>query len=194
MFGNRLGWGISVLLAALMLFVVFQLGKISQIQKPSHGVVMRTGNVVLELESRPQLLDPIQLPFEPQAIMPERVDPVDVSSLYDEAIAEYHKAEKDKGLDAVLAREGLGIALETKALAEKDPAAQQRLLGESLEAFLRMQPDDTGPRRAYALYHQGRINLQLQKKAEAKALFEKVKGMNPPKELADLVERRLSES
>jgi hypothetical protein len=91
MFGNRLGWGISVLLAALMLFVVFELGKISQIQKPSHGVVMRTGNVTLELESRPQLLDPIQLPFHPQALMPERVDPADASPLYQQAIAEYHK-------------------------------------------------------------------------------------------------------
>jgi hypothetical protein len=55
-----------------------------------------------------------------------------------------------------------------------------------------MQPAEEGPRRAYALYHQGRINLVLGKRAEAKALFEKVKGMSPPKELADLVDRRLA--
>ena len=57
---------------------------------------------------------------------------------------------------------------------------------------MRMQPSEEGPRRAYALYHQGRINLLLGKKAEAKTLFEKVKGMTPPKELTDLIDRRLA--
>jgi hypothetical protein len=110
----------------------------------------------------------------------------------DEAIGVYRTCDSGTTIENVLCREGLGIALETKAVGEKDVAARQKLLEESLDAFLRMQPLDDGPRRAYALYHQGRINLIMGKKAEAKTLLEKVKGMSPPKELADLIERRLA--
>lgn len=110
----------------------------------------------------------------------------------DEAISVYRTCDEGTTIENVLCREGLGIALETKAVADKDPAARQKLLEESLDAFLRMQPDETGPRRVYALYHQGRINLLLGKRAEAKTLLEKVKGMTPPRELAELVERRLA--
>jgi hypothetical protein len=110
----------------------------------------------------------------------------------DEAIALYRTCDQGKEIENVLCREGLGIALETKASTEKETAARQKLLEESLEAFLRMQPAEDGARRAYALYHQGRLQLLLGKRAEAKALLEKVKAMTPPKELADLIERRLS--
>jgi len=110
----------------------------------------------------------------------------------DEAIGVYRTCDSGTDIENVLCREGLGIALETKAVSEKDTAARQKLLEESLDAFLRMQPADDGPRRAYALYHQGRINLLLGKRAEAKSLLEKVKAMLPPKELADLVDRRLA--
>jgi len=110
----------------------------------------------------------------------------------DEAIAVYHTCETGPGIQNVLCREGLGIALETKAADEKDVNARQKLLEQSLDAFLRMQPADDGPRRAYALYHQGRLNQLLGKKSEAKALFEKVKGMSPPRELGTLVELRLA--
>lgn len=109
----------------------------------------------------------------------------------DEAIDVYRTCDQGKEIENVLCREGLGIALESKAMAEKEPAARQKLLEEALGAFLRMQPAEDGPRRAYALYHQGRMNLVLGKRAEAKALLEKVKEMKPPKELADLIERRL---
>ena len=93
----------------------------------------------------------------------------------DEAIAEYKQGPDGKGLDGVLAREGLGIALETKAQAEKDAAARQKGLEEALAVFKTMQPDEKGPRHAYALYHQGRILALLGKNAEAKAAFEKAK-------------------
>lgn len=110
----------------------------------------------------------------------------------DEAIAEYRKAERDKTIEGVLAREGLGIALETKALASTDAAAKQKGLEEALAAFTAMQPDEAGPRRAYALYHQARITETLGKRAEAKALFEKAKALTPPPELAELLEKRLA--
>ena len=92
MFGNRLGWGISGVLAALMLLGVYKIGQISQIQKPSQGLVMKTGNVSLNLETRPELLAPIQLPFDLAALMPARVDDADVSSIYRDAIAEFRAA------------------------------------------------------------------------------------------------------
>lgn len=110
----------------------------------------------------------------------------------DEAIAEYRKYQKGKTLDAVLAREGLGIALEMKATQEKDAATRQRGLEEALTVFQQMQPDEKGPRHAYALYHQGRILALLGKTGEAKAAFEKAKDLGKEKELPSLIEERLA--
>ncbi len=111
----------------------------------------------------------------------------------DEAIAEYRKAQDSKLLDGVLAREGLGIALETKAQAEKDAAARQKGLEEALVVFQAMQPDEKGPRRAYALYHQGRILGLLGKTAEATEAFKKAKEQGGGEgALADQIEERLA--
>lgn len=110
----------------------------------------------------------------------------------DEAITEYKRGQNGKGLEGVLAREGLGLAQEMKAEADKDATARQKGLEEALATFTAMQPDDKGPRRAYALYHQGRIQALLGKTADAKATLEKAKeaGKESP-ELAPLVEARL---
>jgi hypothetical protein len=110
----------------------------------------------------------------------------------DEAITEYKKGQVGRTLDNVLAREGLGIAIETKAEAEKDAGTRQRGLEEALAVFQTMQPDEKGPRRAYALYHQGRILDLLQKKAEAKAALEKAKELGGEGPLADLIDERLA--
>jgi tetratricopeptide (TPR) repeat protein len=110
----------------------------------------------------------------------------------DEAITEYRKHQGGKTLDAVLAREGLGIALETKATAEKDAAARQKGLEEALSVFTSMQPDEKGARYAYALYHQGRILALLGKTADAKAKFEKAKELAPGSALASLIDERLA--
>jgi predicted negative regulator of RcsB-dependent stress response len=110
----------------------------------------------------------------------------------DEAITELRKAQGQTGLDGVLARESLGLAIEQKAEAEKDAAARQKGLEEALAMFQAMQPDEKGPRRAYALYHQGRVLELLGKHAEAKTAFGKAKelGKEAP-ELAELIEQRL---
>ena len=110
----------------------------------------------------------------------------------DEAIAMYRSGQGVIGIDGVLAREGLGIALETKAGTEKDPAARQKLLEESLAAFTTMQPDAAGVRHVYALYHQGRLQMTLGKRDEAKASFEKAKELATSTDLAELIERRLA--
>ncbi len=112
----------------------------------------------------------------------------------DEAIAAYKTGTAAKTIEGVLCREGLGIALEAKASAEKDPAARQKGLEEALAAFAVVQTDEAGPRRAYALYHQARIQLLLGKRADARALFEKAKDANKDAdgEIAELIEKRLA--
>jgi hypothetical protein len=111
----------------------------------------------------------------------------------DEAITEYKKGVTGKGLDGVLAREGLGLAQEMKAEAEKDPGAKQKGLEEALATFASMQPDETGPRRAYALYHQGRMLDVMQKTADAKAMFEKAKAAaKDSTELAPMIDERIA--
>lgn len=116
------------------------------------------------------------------------------SGKIDDAIAEYRKGSAAKTVEGLLCREGLGLALEAKAAAENDAAARQKGLEEALVAFTAMQPDEAGPRRAYALYHQGRLQALLGKRAEAKALFEKAKTTNKDAdhEIADLIEKRLA--
>ena len=97
------------------------------------------------------------------------------------------------GRSRACCREGLGLALEAKAAAEKDAAARQKGLEEALATFATEQPEDNGPRRAYALYHQARLQLLLGKRADARSLFEKAKEAGKDDlELMDLVEKRLA--
>jgi len=113
----------------------------------------------------------------------------------DDAIATYRQGATVPGPDGVLAREGLGLALEMKATAkEADAATRQKGLEEALAAFKSMQPDDKGPGAGYAHYHQGRILVLLGKKDEAKAEFQKAKDIGKDKDpdLAELVDMRLA--
>jgi hypothetical protein len=111
----------------------------------------------------------------------------------DEAIAELGKCTEGVEVQHVTCRENLAIALEAKALANPDKAAQTRGLEEALTAFTKMQPLDDGPRRVFAVYHQGRLQIVLGKKAEAKVLLEKAKTLKPPADLAEAIDRRLAE-
>lgn len=111
----------------------------------------------------------------------------------DEAIAEYRQGIADRTIEGVLCREGLGLALEAKAAAEKDATARQKGFEEALAEFTTVQPDEAGPRRAYALYHQARIQLLLGKQADAKALFAKAKEAGKDERaLIELIDRRLA--
>jgi tetratricopeptide (TPR) repeat protein len=79
-----------------------------------------------------------------------------------------------------------------KATQEKDATARQKGLEEALATFKSMQPDDKGPRAAYALYHQGRMLALLGKRDEAKAVFEKAKELGKNTDLAERVDERLA--
>ena len=89
MFGNRLGWGISAVLAAFTLFLFWQLARLNAISPPSRGIVARTGNVSLNLAQDSQKLDPITLPFNVASLLPKMTDAADPAPIYAEAIADY---------------------------------------------------------------------------------------------------------
>jgi hypothetical protein len=109
---------------------------------------------------------------------------------YDAAIAEYESCRSRDDIQGVLCREDLGIAQEAMALAG-DASGKQAGFEKALETFKTMQPDDQGPRYAYALYHQGRLNITLTKFDDARALLEKAKALAANTDLATLINRRL---
>jgi tetratricopeptide (TPR) repeat protein len=112
----------------------------------------------------------------------------------DEAITAYRAGIGLPEPEGVIAREGLGIALEQKATAEKDATARQRGFEDALVAYQSMQPDPAGPRYAYGQYHVGRILVLLGKNDEAKAAFTKAKeaAKGSTDMLPELIEKRLA--
>src|SRR2546423_1332234 len=90
MFGNRLGWLLSGLLTVLIFLLTWYISTLNVISPPSVGIVAKTGNVSLNLASHPEILDPIQLPFNPQAVMPAMADPTDAGKSYRQAIEAYN--------------------------------------------------------------------------------------------------------
>ncbi len=112
---------------------------------------------------------------------------------FDEALAEYKRCATVVGIEGVVCREGIGLAIEAKAAADKDTKVQQTGYEAALAAFKAEQPDDTGPRAAYAHYHQGRMLFLLNKKDEAKKEFEKARDLGKDVlDLPELVRKRLA--
>jgi tetratricopeptide (TPR) repeat protein len=111
---------------------------------------------------------------------------------FDEALTAYQKAATLSGLDGVMAREGVGIALETKAQAQTDATAKQKGFEDALAAFRTVQPDEKGPRRVYGVYHEARMLALLGKNADAKAAFEKAKALAKNSGLEQLIADRLT--
>lgn len=96
----------------------------------------------------------------------------------DDAIEQYGKyARSAKGQIKSIANERLGYAYEALAASAGDDAVRKQALEDALEAFRSIQPNDEGPRRDYALYHEGRMLAALDKKDEAIAAFEKARAI-----------------
>lgn len=110
----------------------------------------------------------------------------------DEALAIYRKRASASGIDGLIAREGVGIALEAKATASTDAAARQKLLEEALTAFRAIQPDEKGARRDYALYHEARVLEVLGKPTEAVAALKQALASVPGSTLEPVIKNRLS--
>lgn len=113
---------------------------------------------------------------------------------YDEAIAEYRRF-LDAGADGdlkYLAREGIGYALEAKALAQQDQAARNAGLDEALKTFEQLQTDDKGFYRDAALYHQARLRALKGEKEQAVQLYKKVLEISPATPLRGEINNRLA--
>jgi len=129
----------------------------------------------------------------------ERAKLVEAAALYDlgkydEAIAAdrvFLASSPSPELQRV-AREGIGYALEAKALAQTDAAARNAGLDEALKAYTEIATDEKDPGYATALYHQARIQALKGQKAAAVDLYKKVLEKNPGPGLAELVQGRLA--
>jgi predicted negative regulator of RcsB-dependent stress response len=113
---------------------------------------------------------------------------------YDQAAASYGEflsAEAPAEL-AMVAREGLGYALEAQALADKDGKARQAGLERALKAFQEMQPNAEGPRRDESLYHQARVQAALGRVEEARKTFGQILSEHQDTSLKRDVEMRLA--
>lgn len=112
---------------------------------------------------------------------------------YDEAMAAYRaflhaKVPEELRLSA---REGIGYALEAKALAQEDAKSRSVGLEEALVAFGQMQPDVASPGHKRALYHEGRILASLDRRDDAIAKFRAILDSDPGSLEAE-VENRLA--
>lgn len=110
----------------------------------------------------------------------------------DDALAIYKRLAGGTGDESAIAREGVGVVLETRAAAAKEPSEHQKLLEEALAAYRAVQPDDKGPRRDYGLYHEARVLEALGKSADAVTQLKKALSVAPDSQLKPLIEQRLA--
>jgi tetratricopeptide (TPR) repeat protein len=122
------------------------------------------------------------------------------AALYDagrfqDAIAMYQEILADESMPtlASTAREGLGYAQEALAVANEDQAARQAGLEAALATFRQIQPNEEGPRREYALYHEARILATLGKREEAAAALKKAIELAPESPLRNDIRQRLAQ-
>lgn len=120
------------------------------------------------------------------------------AALYDagrfqDAIAMYQEILAGETMPAITAaaREGLGYAQEALALSNEDQAARQAGLEGALATFRQIQPDEAGPRREYALYHEARILATLGKREDAVAALKKAMEIAPESPLRNDIRQRL---
>jgi predicted negative regulator of RcsB-dependent stress response len=112
---------------------------------------------------------------------------------YDQAIAAYKSFASSKAPEELRmsALEGVGYALEAKAMSNEDANARNAGLEEALQAFGELQPAEGAPRRDYSLYHQGRVLVAMGKKDEGIAKYRQVLSEVPESVLITQIEARL---
>jgi tetratricopeptide (TPR) repeat protein len=113
---------------------------------------------------------------------------------HDEAIAAYRKfleAAQDAFLSGQ-AREGIGYALEAKALAQTDATARNSGLDEALAAFRQIASGEKQPLYPVALYHQARLTALKGDRPAAIDLFKKALENGAPPRLSDEINNRLA--
>ncbi len=112
---------------------------------------------------------------------------------FDDAVAMYQAVAKSgPAAQRPLAREGIGYALEAKALANEDAAARQQGLEAALDAFGKVQPKADGKYRDYTMYHQARVLQSLGRIKEAVDLYNQLLETLPTTLLRTEVNDRLA--
>jgi tetratricopeptide (TPR) repeat protein len=159
------------------------------LQKPEHKTFAERAQKALEL--LPTL--PLEGEVADRAKLVEAGLLYDVGK-YDEAVAAY-RAFLDAGPMpelAARAREGVGYALEAKALAQTDAAARNAGLDEALAAFAQVAGGEKQPLYAVGLYHQARIKALKGDKAGAMELYKKALEHAPTPDLTEEINNRLA--
>ncbi|MFH0900819.1 MAG: tetratricopeptide repeat protein [Pseudomonadota bacterium] len=113
---------------------------------------------------------------------------------YDEAISRYQEYLKTEpaGKLSFIALEGIGYAQEAKALAESDATARTAGLAVALSTFEKLQPDEQGYYRDYALFHQARIRAAQGDRQGALALYRQILEKHRPTPLAEEIDNRIA--
>jgi len=113
---------------------------------------------------------------------------------YDEAVKAYQAfaASDAPAVQRAIAREGIGYALEAKALAAKDAAARQQGLQQALAAFEKVAPGDDDVYRDYALFHQARLLQSLDRNEDAARVYRQVLETQPTTSLRNEIDARLA--
>ncbi len=91
-----------------------------------------------------------------------------------------------------IAREGLALSIEAKALAEKDAAARTAGLDKALAEYKQLQPDEKGYYRDYAVYHQARVLALKGDKPGAVALYKQIVDKMPSSPVVGEARERLA--
>jgi hypothetical protein len=113
---------------------------------------------------------------------------------HDEAIRAFQAYLGRSGPEilTLIAREGIGYALEAKALAQTDAKAQAAGLREAIAAFQKIQPKADGLYHDYALFHEARILATMEEREQAIAIYNRILDLEPPSPLNDRVNQRLA--
>ncbi len=115
---------------------------------------------------------------------------------WDDAMAAYKKflASGPTGEPAYVAKEGLAYAIEAKglALADKDPDKAKAIYADALREFERLDPDEKGPHRDMALYHQARMKALMGDKKGAIETYKLVLSKFPATPVAPEINNRLA--
>jgi hypothetical protein len=112
---------------------------------------------------------------------------------YDDAAKAYgDAAAAAEGALKFVAREGVALSIEAKALAEKDATARNAGLDKAMAEYKQLQPDEKGYYHDIAVYHQARVLALKGDKAGAVALYKQIVDKMPSSSVVGEARERLA--
>jgi hypothetical protein len=112
---------------------------------------------------------------------------------YDDALAAYRGSlSSASGALRYVAREGVALSIEAKALAEKDAAARTAGLDKALAEYKLLQPDEKGYYHDVAVFHQARVLALKGDKDGAVKLYKQIVDTMPSSSVVGEARERLA--